>query len=205
MEYYVGRSIGSSAYNRRSGVDTCVGAVNATTANATAPARRRGRSRRGAPVIEHPPQDWVGQRDEPAKTGVARRRPTADDERPQDEEVDVGSSHECLPRPRGPDAVERLAAGEPILLLTDLGPEPLDAPHPHLRVLRAADSVDAGAAPKEGPDDGERREPRRPQAQRLDGDHERRLVSRARGGPRVRRGAARQERLDQIETNDPYR
>ena len=124
----VGRSIGSSAYDHRSGVDTCVGTVDAATANATAPARRRGRSRRGAPVVEHAPQHRVGQRHEPAKTDVARRRPTADDEGPQDEEVDVGPSHEGLPRPRGPDAVERLAAGEPILLLTDLGPEPLDAP-----------------------------------------------------------------------------
>ena len=76
----VGRSIGSSAYDHRSGVDTCVGTVDAATANATAPARRRGRSRRRAPVVEHAPQDWVGQRDEPAKTGVARRRPAADDD-----------------------------------------------------------------------------------------------------------------------------
>ena len=74
-------------------------------------------SRRGAPVVEHAPEDRVGQRHEPAKTSVARLCPTADDEGPQDEQVDVGSSHECLPRPRGPDAVERLAAGEPILLL----------------------------------------------------------------------------------------
>ena len=122
-----GRSIGSSAYDHRSGVDTCVGAVDAvtataTTANATAAARRRGRSRRGAPVVEHAPQHRIGQRHEPAKTSVARRRPVADDEGPQDEQVDVGSSHECLPRPRGPDAVERVAAGEPILLLTDLSP-----------------------------------------------------------------------------------
>ena len=116
-----GRSIGSSAYDRRLGVDTwTVDAVTATatTANATAPARER--SRRGAPVVEHAPQHRIGQRHEPAKTSVARLGPAADDEGPQDEEVDVGFSHECLPRPRGPDAVERLAAGEPILLLTDL-------------------------------------------------------------------------------------
>ena len=123
----VGRSIGSSAYDHRSGVNTCIGAVDAvtataTTANATAPARRRERSRRGAPVVEHAPEDRVGQRHEPAKTSVARLCPTADDERPQDEQVDVGSSHECLPRPRGPDAVERVAAREPILFVTDLGP-----------------------------------------------------------------------------------
>ena len=117
----VGRSIGSSAYDHRSGVDTCVGAVDAETANATGWRGGASSSRRGAPVVEHAPEDRVGQRHEPAKTNVARLCPTADDERPQDEQVDVGSSHECLPRPRGPDAVERLAAGEPILLLTDLG------------------------------------------------------------------------------------
>ena len=90
MEYYVGRSIESSAYDHhRLGLDTCacVGTVDAATANATASALER--SRRGAPVIEHPPQHRIGQRDEPAKTSVARRRPVADDEGPQDEEVDV--------------------------------------------------------------------------------------------------------------------
>ena len=129
MEYYVGRSIESSAYDHhRLGLDTCacVGTVDAATANATASARER--SRRGAPVVEHAPQHRVGQRHEPAKTSVARLGPTADDEGAQDEQVDVGSAHERLPRPRGPDAVEGVAAGEPILLLTDLGPEPLDAP-----------------------------------------------------------------------------
>ena len=104
-----------------------VATATATTANATASASGVS-SRRGAPVVEHAPEDRVGQRHEPAEVRVARLCPTADDERPQDEEVDVGSSHECLPRPRGPDAVERVAAREPILLLTDLGPEPLDAP-----------------------------------------------------------------------------
>ena len=85
-----GRSIESSAYDHhRLGLDTCacVGTVDAATANATASALER--SRRGAPVIEHPPQHRIGQRDEPAKTSVARRRPVADDEGPQDEEVDV--------------------------------------------------------------------------------------------------------------------
>ena len=138
-----GRSIGSSAYDHRSGVDTCVGTVDAV--NATASVRRRERSRRGAPVVEHAPQHRIGQRHEPAKTSVARLCPTADDERPQHEQVDVGSSHECLPRPRGPDAVERVAAREPILLLTDLGPEPFDAPQALVQML-----LDINGAPGAG-------------------------------------------------------
>ena len=64
---------------------------------------------RRAPEAQHAPEDHVGQGHEPAQSHVARRRPVADDEGPQDEEVDVGPSHEGLPRPRremrafGPD------------------------------------------------------------------------------------------------------
>ncbi len=140
---------------------------------------------RRAPVAQHAPEYHVGQRHEPAQKHVARRRPVADDEGPQDEHLYVRASRIRLPRPQCPEAFERVAALEPILLLTDLRPEPLDAPHPRLRAIRAADAVDVSAAPKQGPNDVQSRKSRRADTQYFEGNGQRRFVSGPMGGPRV--------------------
>ena len=70
----------------------------------------------------------------------------------------------------------------------------------HIRISTSSEPQTRSmrAPPRSSPDDGERRETRRPQAQRLDGDHQRRLVSRARSASARRRGRP-PERLDQVE------